>query len=143
MRKDLAICATLVLTCLRKEITNHRLPKNVIPHFYNITTDIYPEDSRFTGSVQIHVNVLEKTDHIILHVVDLFIDKTAVFFGKTEIPLELSYSFKDLEFLVIITRDQLQLGKYRIEIDYHGTINKKRSIGLFANPYETLYGELK
>lgn len=63
-------------------VKNYRLPKSLKPFFYDVITmtnfDSLTEPESYNGSIEIHVTVIEKTNLIIFHHVDLMIDSLSI-----------------------------------------------------------------
>lgn len=107
--------------------TTYRLPNNSIPLHYDlfITTDIDKGIFDFTGSVKIHIQILEDSDEIILHYRQTTIDVINLLNvdGTTIIVQDLGYDqIEAYDFLVITLPNPVYTNdEFVLEIKYFGT----------------------
>lgn len=132
MKKAFGILTVLLLTTIAFEY--HRLSKDVIPYFYNITTDIHPEEFWFRGIVEIQIDVLGKTDNITLHAVALAIISVTVYSSEKDMYITDIDFYNDKQFLILKFPYNLQVGKYKIDISYQGELNRDLK-GLYATNF--------
>lgn len=137
MKSVFAIFASLLVLWTVIGINEYRLPKNVIPYFYNITTDIHPDDFWFNGITEIQVDVVEETNNITLHAVELTIVTVSVYFGEMQIDIADRDFYKNFQFLIIKFPRKLKAGKYKIEISYQGNLSRNLK-GLYATNFTPL-----
>ncbi len=106
--------------------TSVHLPSSVVPTRYRLELTIDPRKESFSGKTTIHVDVLEPTDHIVLHGRDLRVRSVQVVHaGAPKEPLEAevrprrAFGAKDKdEELVLLLGRWLQPGKAHVEITY-------------------------
>ncbi len=102
-----------------------RLPKNIVPNRYEIKLSPDLEDKIFLGEVLIEINVLEKTNFISLNAIELDIEKCELILNqKNNIVSEWKLD-KDVEILKINLKEFIEIGSYKIFIQYKGILNEK------------------
>lgn len=134
MKTALVILTTLLLTHVSPNTTNYRLPKNVLPSFYNITTDVDIDFHKFKGYTEITVDVLEETNYIIVHAVELTFLNINIIFNGIKSNVTQATLYDQMEFLVLHFVEYLQVGQYILEFSYQGAINHHMR-GLYATNY--------
>ncbi|HKU90802.1 MAG TPA: M1 family metallopeptidase [Steroidobacteraceae bacterium] len=115
------------------------LPDAVTPEHYRIdfTPDI--DALKFTGSVEIDVNVRRATNTIVLNAADLAID-SATLSGEAKQP---TVTLDDRVQTATLTFDKpLATGPRKLKLVYHGTIYQSAT-GLFALDYQAPKGSSK
>ena len=114
-----------------------RLPKSIIPNNYTVFLDVSVESFNYSGEVAINVNVLNKTDVILLHKVELDIFFTTIERCDNQeiISIESTFEFEPNEFWVIKTNDNLSVGvSYLVRLKFRGNITSDLS-GFYRNKY--------
>lgn len=137
--KALTLFTVVVLCCSVIRMNEDRLPKSVIPYFYNITTDIYPDMFYFKGITEIYVDVVEETNNITLHSLELTIKNVSVFFNGRSIKIDGTDYVEEFQFLIINLNRNLIIGKYKILIEYEASLSNNLR-GLFASNYTPIDG---
>jgi aminopeptidase N len=115
-----------------------RLPDTVVPVRYDISVTPDAQAMKFSGHVDIMVEVKKPTREIVLNVLELSIDK-AMLDGRY--PAKVSVDTAAQRAAFGFDRN-LAVGRHRLSIDYRGVINSY-SAGLFALDYDTPQGKRK
>ena len=117
---------------------SYRLPSAIRPKHYSLSLTLNLNDFTFSGEVLIDAKVLEPTDTIMLHALDLQISHASVFpnYGKEEltIPTEAIVYDKEMETISLPLGKNLQLGQVAIKLRFSGEINDKMH-GLYRTTY--------
>ncbi|MEA3045483.1 MAG: hypothetical protein QOH47_3321 [Sphingomonadales bacterium] len=112
-----------------------QLPRNVRPLHYSISAAPDAANLRFTGSVQIDIEVIEPTDTIILNAAELdFASATIDGGARARVSTDADAQTATFRF-----PDRIAAGRHRLAIDYSGKINTQAA-GLFALDYQTDQG---
>lgn len=128
-------------------IKNYRLPKNLKPSSYHISTrtnfDSLTEPQDYNGSVEIQFSVTNQTDLIVLHHIDLAIDissiNVAALNGQKVNVLSTSYD-NETNFFTVKLSDMLNYGQnYTISMDYVGKL-LSNNIGFYKSSYTDAQG---
>lgn len=114
-----------------------KLPGDVIASKYNINleTDIGQGFYNYTGSVKIDVEVLVKTDCIVLHMNDLTAQKIELYNPAGLILRRDLIAHTTNGITCIAMFPQLNAGAYRLEIQFDGFI-RNDSLGFFARKFK-------
>lgn len=140
MEKPLAIISILIFCFSVIQMnTTYRLPKSVIPYFYNITTDVYPDMFYFKGITEIHVDVVAETYNITLHALELKISDVYVFFGEDTIGIESRDHHKEHQILIIKCKEKLKVGNYKLWFQYESSLNNNLR-GFYSTNYTPIDG---
>ncbi|MBI3358910.1 MAG: M1 family metallopeptidase [Nitrospirae bacterium] len=107
-----------------KMLKDGKLPQNVLPHIYTITLKIIPDDIYFIGHVSIDVHVKEPTQTIILHALDLSIERVEVLQNNQTMLAEISENKSD-ETIIFSFEQALPVGPAQISIAYSGKLNQQ------------------
>ncbi|HEX8062413.1 MAG TPA: M1 family peptidase, partial [Allosphingosinicella sp.] len=114
-----------------------QLPTNVRPLQYTIAARPDAEKLRFSGRVDIDIQVLQATDSITLNAADLDFDKVSL--GGSGAPLALNPRKIDVDAgkqtATFRFARKIAPGNYRLTINYGGKIYTQAA-GLFALDYE-------
>lgn len=119
------------------DISRYRLPKEIIPVLYDLSIYTYPNEADYDGHVRITLQVLEKTDFIILHTDALIIQSNTSLSDKSGrlIPI-LHYVYdQETQMLTIKLERTLEPAKYTIELSFKGYIAND-VFGFYASLYE-------
>lgn len=131
------------------------MPKNIVPTFYDIQLKPYigrneswPEDRDFTfdGSIKITFKCTEPTDKIIMHAVDLNIDKSSISLDSLEntqsIQVEKNYQLEaKRQFVIFNMGKQCAKDKiYILSMNYTGLISQNL-YGFYRASYKTSSGQ--
>lgn len=120
-------------------MNNYRLPKTVIPYFYNITTAVYPDLFYFKGRTEIHVDIVAETYNITLHALKLTISHVYVNFGDEKIDIESREYHKEYQFLIINFKEKLKVGKYKLWFQYESFLTNNLR-GFYSTNYTPIDG---
>ena len=103
-------------------MSDHRLPRHVLPSHY--TLELAPDlsDHTFTGTVAIDVDVVEATDRIVLNAADLVVLDASILVGDDRPPVSVTVD-ETAERLVLTVADRLQPGRARLEMAFTGKLN--------------------
>ncbi|XP_011706295.1 PREDICTED: aminopeptidase N-like [Wasmannia auropunctata] len=115
----------------------YRLPKKIIPIFYNLSIYTHPIDADYDGHVRIILQVLEKTDFIVLHTDALKIQTNASLSDKSgRLTRILRYTHdEETQMLTIKLERALDPAKYTLEVSFKGHIAND-VFGFYASLYE-------
>lgn len=117
--------------------TRYRLPKNIIPISYDLSIYTHPTDADYDGHVRIILQVLKKTDSIVLHTDALIIQPNISLLDKSGqlIPI-LSYVYdQETQMFTIKLAHALKSAEYIIELFFKGYIAND-VFGFYASLYE-------
>jgi aminopeptidase N len=117
-----------------------QLPRNVRPVHYAIYAVPDAANMRFTGRTDIDIDVLEATDRITLNAADLRFDTVSIG-NASGLALNSVDTDIDADSQTATFRfgQRLAPGRYRLTLDYTGTINTQAA-GLFALDYQSDQG---
>lgn len=101
-----------------EEEIGYRLPKNVIPYQYDIIIDVNMQHQLFYGFTHIQIEVLEETNRIIFHTLDLKYLDVHLYFNNREIAIASREFHNKLECFVMKFDHKLIPGKYDIKATY-------------------------
>ncbi len=114
-----------------------RLPKSLIPTFYNIEIKFDIEKEFYTGEVVIRFDCVEATGHILLHVLGLNISRESLVLSAvdntTPVPVvkDEPFIYEPNQFYVIPLKEKLQESQaYEVRIKYSGKFSNDMS-GLY------------
>ncbi|EGI70838.1 Leucyl-cystinyl aminopeptidase, partial [Acromyrmex echinatior] len=102
----------------------YRLPKEIVPISYDLSIYTHPIDANYDGHVRIILQVLEKTDFIVLHTDALKIQTNASLFDRSgRLTRILRYIHdEDTQMLMIKLERALDPMKYTLEVSFKGRI---------------------
>jgi aminopeptidase N len=112
-----------------------QLPRNVRPLHYTIEAGLDAARLRFSGTVEIEIEVIEPTDTIILNAAELSFSQVALDGGIGAI----ISTDADAQTVTFRFTDQIAPGRHQLDILYSGRINTQAA-GLFALDYATEQG---
>jgi len=101
-----------------------QLPKNVLPQLYTITLKIIPEEIDFIGHETIDVHIQTPTQAVMLHALDITIERVEVLQKGQSHLAKLSESKSD-ETVTFLFEQSLSCGPAQIAITYTGKLNKQ------------------
>ncbi|KYQ53115.1 Leucyl-cystinyl aminopeptidase [Trachymyrmex zeteki] len=115
----------------------YRLPKKIVPISYDLSIYTHPIDADYDGHVRITLQVLEKTDLIVLHTDALKIQTNASLFDRSSrLTRILRYTHdEDTQMLTIKLERALDPAKYMLEVSFKGRIAND-VFGFYASLYE-------
>ena len=108
--------------------TGHRLPHDVVPSNYRLHIDSDLEASTFHGSVEITVDIVEPTAHIICNCAHLEILDTTLTVGPVDAGRSMPVSAQldpDRELLKLIANETLPCGPATIRVEFRGALNSQ------------------
>jgi puromycin-sensitive aminopeptidase len=101
-----------------------RLPQNVLPNLYTITLKIIPEVIDFNGNVVIDVTLQEPSKTIVLHALDILIERVELLqANQTQVGKVLEN--KSDETVTLLFDEPLLAGQAQIKIAFAGKLNKQ------------------
>ncbi len=119
------------------------LPRNARPLHYKINVTPDAAALKFAGSAAIDIEVLEPSEAITLHAVELTFTKAALIPATGGKPLPLNIALDPTKQTVQFSAaTPLKPGRYRLETSYSGVINTQVN-GLFALDYQDADGKDK
>ena len=119
-----------------------RLPKNIVPKRYEIKLSPDLEHKNFMGEVLIEINVLEKTNLISLNAIELDIKSCELNINKKDNVVSEWKLDKDVEILRINLKEFIEIGSYKIFIQYKGILNEKLR-GFYHSSFKDAKGKLQ
>nr|XP_043614799.1 aminopeptidase M1-like isoform X2 [Erigeron canadensis] len=113
----------------------NRLPKFAIPHRYDLTLKPNLELCTFSGSVVVHVSILDSTQFLVLNSIDLIIQETSFTDSKNRkvVPSEVLVESDD-EILVLAFDEALSVGDGVLAINFNGLLNQHMK-GFYKGTY--------
>ncbi len=103
--------------------TDHRLPRDVVPHHYDLTLEPDLGAARFAGSVAIDVEITSATSEIVFNAVDLDITQATLRTSTGEqVSGELAL-MPDAERAELLLPDPAAPGTYLLNLEFSGTLN--------------------
>lgn len=104
--------------------TRYRLPKKIVPVSYNLSIYTHPIDANYNGHVRIILQVLERTDSIVLHTDALTIQRNASLSNEWGRLIRISRYIHDdkAQMLTIKLERVLKPAKYTLEVSFKGCI---------------------
>ena len=119
-----------------------RLPKNIVPKRYEIKLSPDLEHKSFMGEVLIEINVLEKTNFISLNAIELDIKNCELNINEENNVVSEWKLDKDVEILRINLKEFIEIGSYKIFIQYKGILNEKLR-GFYHSSFKDAKGKLQ
>lgn len=114
----------------------YRLPKKIVPVSYDLWIYTHSIDANYDGHVRIILQVLEKTDFIVLHTDALIIQRNASLYGSGQLIRILRYVHdEETQMLTIKLERALEPAKYTLEVSFKGRIAND-VFGFYASLYE-------
>ncbi|XP_025270276.1 aminopeptidase N-like [Camponotus floridanus] len=115
----------------------YRLPKNIIPISYDLSIYTHPTDADYDGHVRIILQILEKTDSIVLHTDELIIQPNISLSDKSGQLIPILYYVYDQETQMFTIKlvHALESAEYTIELFFKGYIAND-VFGFYASLYE-------
>ncbi|XP_043718554.1 aminopeptidase M1 [Telopea speciosissima] len=116
-----------------------RLPKFAVPKHYDLKLKPDLVTCKFTGTVDIDIDIVAETKFIVLNAAELVVDRGSVYFknessSKEFRPLEIELVGQD-EILVLEFDDVLPIGKGILGIGFEGTL-KDNMKGIYRSIYQ-------
>ena len=121
---------------------DYLLPKTIVPLNYDIFLKVDLEKFKFYGTVNMNIQVLEKTGHIMLHSKNLKITRVVLKdYDIEEIIQTGTVNFdRKRDLLTIPTRENLIPRTYNLSIKYIGSLEEELN-GFYRNSYPNAEGE--
>ncbi|HZD23333.1 MAG TPA: M1 family metallopeptidase, partial [Acidimicrobiia bacterium] len=108
-----------------------RLPRHTSPTHYDILVDLDLETFTFTGSVGVDINVVERTDALVLNAAEVEIKSARLSNGT---PITGIIPDDEKEWVTLELESDLDPGGYRLELEHSGIINDQLR-GLYRSTY--------
>lgn len=120
---------------------SYLLPRSIVPYHYNITLNIQFDWPVFNGRTEIELEVLEETDLITMHAVNLTIFEVNLYYEGTKIASNPKIKYGQYELLLLRFDKYLNIRKYSLEIIYQAPVgtdpdSKGLYVKKFTGPYE-------
>ena len=117
-----------------------RLSRDVIPNDYRLSLDVYVDDSRYNGTVNINVSVFETTNIVRIHKLKLDIKHTSIQCTTTQsnqpILIKKTFDYLPNEFWVIETKESLIKGEqYEIVLHFNAILSDELN-GFYRGSYQ-------
>lgn len=120
----------------------YRLPENVIPSKYTILLEPLLLEDTFNGNVVIDVDVVEETDTITFHAVEItFVETKVLNSNNEEIEIVEESVEEDRDFRILHFGSKLAVGAYTIKISYVGELNGHND-GFYRSNYTDSNGKI-
>ena len=104
----------------------HRLSELVVPENYKIILEPNLNEHTFNGEVNINIDVIKNIDQIIINSAELLIKSVEIFSeNKNKIRIKNFSNDETLERLTIFLEEEIQKGRYQLNIVYSGILNDK------------------
>ncbi|KAL1829288.1 hypothetical protein ACET3Z_007700 [Daucus carota] len=111
-----------------------RLPTWVVPKHYDLTLNPNLLASNFTGSVRIHLSVLDPTRYLVLNSLDLIIHEVSFTTNELKhVPCDVVVDGED-EILVLLFEEALSLGEGILSINFSGILDEHMK-GFYRGTY--------
>ncbi|XP_063944123.1 aminopeptidase M1 isoform X2 [Daucus carota subsp. sativus] len=111
-----------------------RLPTWVVPKHYDLTLNPNILASNFTGSVRIHLSVLDPTRYLVLNSLDLIIHEVSFTTNELKhVPCDVVVDGED-EILVLLFEEALSLGEGILSINFSGILDEHMK-GFYRGTY--------
>lgn len=122
---------------LNDTFARYRLPKKIVPTSYDLSIYTHPTNADYDGHVRIILQVVEKTDLIVLHTDALRIQKNASLSDTSNRSIRILRYIHDEEtqMLTIKLERALEPAKYTLEVSFKGRIAND-VFGFYASLYE-------
>ncbi|CAM8971003.1 unnamed protein product [Rhodiola kirilowii] len=139
----IVVCLCIGLDGEEEEEEQLRLPKFAVPKHYSIRLQPDLVLLKFNGSVEIEVDILERTERLILNAADIDVVKSSIYFHSKQKqrlvrPVKMHMDSKS-QIIVLEFGEGLPIGVGVLGIKYSGKVNPEVE-GLFWRPY-TINGE--
>ncbi|XP_028399989.1 glutamyl aminopeptidase-like [Dendronephthya gigantea] len=155
----LAICCVVAVVMVRnrtvenrdtnkdsgKPWLNIRLPSKVLPIHYDMLIKVNLKDLEFSGKSTISFQVTESTNVILFHINKLRI-RNAQVLGKSEkkhLKVRKQFEYKRHQFYVLILVEELDVGEYKLKLNFDGDIETKELNGFYKSTYKTKDGKTR
>jgi puromycin-sensitive aminopeptidase len=115
-------------------LSEHRLPRHVLPAHYDIRLEPDLETLSFQGAVGIDIAVVEATDTLLLNSAEIEVKSFRLSRDGSTIEIAELVSDEGAERIAFHLGEPLAPGDYRLEIEYSGTINDQLR-GLYKSVY--------
>lgn len=132
-----------------KKTNDIRLPKSVVPEHYNVSILPDLETNEMEGTVRMDFHVLNVTDRIVMHGVNLtVVDESVVVelldpsAGDKQLKFASVQYDSVKEFIIIQLDSPLNPGRYRVSLDYVGFLSNNLK-GLYRSNYFDLTSQSK
>ena len=105
-------------------VANHRLPRNVLPHHYEL--ELVPDlvAHTFDGTVVIETTVVESTDRISCNAAELIVHEAVAVVPGQRIPLSVTVDEADQR-LHLDASEPWAVGPLRLEMSFSGVLNDR------------------
>ncbi|EDO47790.1 predicted protein [Nematostella vectensis] len=114
---------------------NVRLPKNVVPVHYNVYLNIILKELRFTGTSEIHLNVTQSTDLILVHSARMNVTSGSVMNkAGDQQAIKKRFWFEKNQFTVLQMETALEPGPYVVMLGFEAFLSDQLN-GLYRSQY--------
>ena len=110
-----------------------RLPNTVRPVHYSVSLRLVPGEDRFTGDIQIDLDIAQPTAAIWLNAKALEFQAGRIHAGGRD--LSVTFQSAPNDFLAVKTNRQLKPGRAQLEIHYTGKVSRTLTDGVFQQHY--------
>ena len=122
-----------------------RLPSNIHPKHYDMLIAVNLNELTFTGKSSVSFQVTTATDTIIFHVNELKIEKVQVFDSLEVKPFKIrkEFQYKKNQFFVLELVKKLEVGEYKLKLNFDGNIKTKELNGFYRSTYKSKNGKTR
>ncbi|KAJ3270370.1 hypothetical protein HDV01_007898 [Terramyces sp. JEL0728] len=124
-------------TVVQKEWNNIRLPSWIEPKYYLLDKATNLHDFTFEGKVHITIEILKKTEIIVLHQKDLEVKFIDLVSTESEVEIEFSHASIRPEYdqMSFFFEKPLPVGEYILSLGYYGKLNQNMA-GYYLASYK-------
>ena len=112
---------------------DHRLPRTVVPNHYRIDIEPDLDAATFHGTVDIDVEVVDRTDRVVLNAVDLAIGSASIEANGRTLPATVEVD-DERERIALRLAAPLEPGPARVSVDFTGILNDQLR-GFYRSTY--------
>ena len=112
---------------------DHRLPRTVVPNHYRIDIEPDLDAATFHGTVDIDVEVVDRTDRVVLNAVDLAIGSASIEANGRTLPATVEVD-DERERIALRLAASLEPGPARVSVDFTGILNDQLR-GFYRSTY--------
>ncbi|XP_065343747.1 aminopeptidase A-like isoform X1 [Cloeon dipterum] len=123
--------------------TNYRLPEQLIPDYYVVNIHPNMETSKFTGSMFLYVDINGGSlNYLPIHQKGLAITNPTIasvdkINGRVLRNIEVASYLEvpENEFFVILPKEALAPGKYKVSLEFSGSLDQPELVGIYSSEY--------
>ena len=115
---------------------DYRLPSDTLPLHYEIYLHPNLNSGTFNGTVDIHINVTNPRDYILVHIKFLKIAKTTLhkLQDNAQINIKEAFEYEENEFWVVKLQEAITPGGYKLSMSFSGSLTED-IVGFYQSNY--------